>query len=343
MIKSEKLCLKWNYFKENICTSFSSLRTDTDLTDVTLVGEDGQQVAAHKIILAAASPLFKNLFKTNRHPHPLIYMRGIKSVCLVALIEFIYCGETNIYQENIDEFLAIAHELKLEGLRGVASAPYDERNNFGNPIRNTEQIKQTSNPQLSERSVPIQSYKTEIIDAKYALDEPRLDDSPTKESISGGAKVYQENIDDILDVKLKLKNLIVKSNDADDAGKIIHEPNASSLSLNSCLKEEINKHADYSNEEPIIPSSPEHTKTNLINEGKELDDIIKSMWIRTQIDGQRIYVCKLCGKKDNTNSHMTQHVEANHVKSFTNPCKLCDKILKTRVGLKQHNLKIHKL
>ena len=57
---SEKLCLKWNDFQENVNQAFSSLREDKDLSDVTLACEDGQQVEAHKVILAASSPFFQN-------------------------------------------------------------------------------------------------------------------------------------------------------------------------------------------------------------------------------------------------------------------------------------------
>ena len=75
---SEKLCLQWNDFQENIKIAFGNLREDKDFKDVTLVSEDGQQVEVHKVILAASSPFFQNLFVTNKHPHPLIYMRGVK-------------------------------------------------------------------------------------------------------------------------------------------------------------------------------------------------------------------------------------------------------------------------
>ena len=47
----EKLCLKWNDFQKNINTSVENLRGNSDFADVTLVSEDGQQVAAHKVIL----------------------------------------------------------------------------------------------------------------------------------------------------------------------------------------------------------------------------------------------------------------------------------------------------
>ena len=80
-IMSEQICLQWNDFKENITSAFENLKKDDDFTDVTLACEDGEQVEAHKVILAASSPFFKNLMRKNsKHKHPLIYLRGMKSV-----------------------------------------------------------------------------------------------------------------------------------------------------------------------------------------------------------------------------------------------------------------------
>ena len=120
MNASEKLCLQWNDFKENVTSSFGELRDDQDFTDVTLACEDGKQVEAHKVILSSSSPFFQKILKRNRHTHPMIYMRGVKSDDLSAIIDFLYFGETNVYQENLDSFLAIAQELQLKGLMGKA-------------------------------------------------------------------------------------------------------------------------------------------------------------------------------------------------------------------------------
>ena len=103
---SEKLCLKWKNFQENINNTFGSLRDNKDFVDVTLACEDGEQVEAHKVILAASSPFFQKLLGRNKHPHPLIYMRGVKSDDLLAIVDFLYRGEANIYQDNLDSFLA---------------------------------------------------------------------------------------------------------------------------------------------------------------------------------------------------------------------------------------------
>ena len=115
---SEKLCLQWNDFKENATSAFGILREDKDFADVALACGDGKQFEAHKVILASSSPYFQNILRRNKHPHPLIYMRGLKSEDLVAILDFLYCGEANVYQENLDSFLAIAEELQLKGLMG---------------------------------------------------------------------------------------------------------------------------------------------------------------------------------------------------------------------------------
>ena len=113
---SEKLCLQWNNFKENVNSAFGKLRIDKAFTDVTLVCEDGQQMEAHKVILACSSPLFETILQKSKHPHPLIYLRGFQSKDFASILDFLYFGEANVYQEDLDSFLAIAEEIKLKGL-----------------------------------------------------------------------------------------------------------------------------------------------------------------------------------------------------------------------------------
>ena len=117
IMANEKLCLKWNDFQNIVQTSFEELRGDNDFTDVTLASED-QSIKAHKVILSACSPFFKRLLINHPNPQPLIYMRGVKSNDLVAVVDFIYKGEANIFQEQLENFLALAEELELKGLRG---------------------------------------------------------------------------------------------------------------------------------------------------------------------------------------------------------------------------------
>ena len=117
---SEKLCLQWNNIQENFTTAFGDLREENCFADVTLACEDGQQVEAHKVILAVSSPFFQKLLGRNKHSHPLIYMRGVKYDNLSAVIDFLYRGEANVYQKHLASFLGIAEEVQLKRLMGEA-------------------------------------------------------------------------------------------------------------------------------------------------------------------------------------------------------------------------------
>ena len=130
----EKLCVQWNDFQLDISSAFRDLRNDKEFTDVTLACEDGQQVEAHKVVLISSSPFFLNIFKRNKHPHPLIYMRGLRYEDLLSLVDFLYHGEANVYPDNVDSFLTIAEELQLKGIKReetVDEAPIIKKDSRG--------------------------------------------------------------------------------------------------------------------------------------------------------------------------------------------------------------------
>ena len=95
---------------------------------MTLASEGNHQITAHKVILAASSPFFMEILRSSKHSHPLIYMRGIKTKDIAAIVDFIYHGEAKIHQDDLDAFLALAEELKLKGLTNNKSeeAMYQE-------------------------------------------------------------------------------------------------------------------------------------------------------------------------------------------------------------------------
>ena len=138
---SERLFIKWNDFKDNAINEIANLRAHTDFTDVTLASADGEQIDAHKVILSAASPFFQNLLKGNKDAHPLIYMRGVDSEDLLALVDFFYSGEANIPQENLESFLKVAEELQLKGLMGKSFLGKSEEEDVENTSKQSQEIK----------------------------------------------------------------------------------------------------------------------------------------------------------------------------------------------------------
>ena len=106
------------------------------------------------MILASSSPFFKKLLGRNKQPHPIIFMRGVKYDNLVALVEFLYSGEANIYQDSLDSFFAIAEELQLKGL--TSSKKEKSGANNGKP--------ETILPAIFTRIEKETSSKTQIVE-----------------------------------------------------------------------------------------------------------------------------------------------------------------------------------
>ena len=115
---SEKFCLKWNDFDTNVTNSFRKLRTEDDFYDVTLVSSDYKQVSAHRLVLSTCSDYFRNILTHSKHSNPLLCLEGITSNEISQVLDYIYNGELQIYQENLERFLQIAQRFQLEGLIG---------------------------------------------------------------------------------------------------------------------------------------------------------------------------------------------------------------------------------
>merc|ERR1712129_165485 len=210
---SEKLCLKWNDFQENISSAFGSLRADQELSDVTLACEDDQQVEAHRVILAASSPFFQNILKRNQHPHHLIYLRGLKSESLKSVIDYIYFGEASVVKENLENFMNIADELKLKGL----TKDYNETNTTEKEAQQPETVHAVSDEVLKEKLqdyIKVESRTVDSVDDTLTETDNLLERDQTDEETSKvisddlNETEYKTEINDLESLIGKVKTMI---------------------------------------------------------------------------------------------------------------------------------------
>ena len=141
---SEKFCLRWNDFESNISVAFRELREEKDFFDVTLACDDSQ-VQAHKVILSACSPFFRNILRRNPHQHPLLYLKGVKYKELLSVLNFMYQGEVNVAQEELNSFLAVAEDLRVKGLT---------QNNSGTSSSSNTEKQRAPSPKISRPPAP---------------------------------------------------------------------------------------------------------------------------------------------------------------------------------------------
>ena len=73
------------------------------------------------MVLSTSSPFFESLLKRNKHSRPLIYMRGIKSLDLSVLIDFLYLGETSLPRGNLETWKNQS-QMQVTSLSGADGA-----------------------------------------------------------------------------------------------------------------------------------------------------------------------------------------------------------------------------
>jgi len=129
---NEKLCLRWADFESNISGALRELREDEGFYDVTLACDE-DQIQAHKVIISACSPFFRTVLQRNPHAHPLLYLKGVKLSELKLVLDFMYNGEVNVEQEELNSFLNVAEELKVKGLSGNQSSKKQKSNSTTPP------------------------------------------------------------------------------------------------------------------------------------------------------------------------------------------------------------------
>lgn len=116
MDPQQQFCLKWNSYSSNLAMTFSNLFKSDLLADVTL-SCNGTVFKAHKLILAACSKKFAELFETTpTNGQCVVILEATSPDNMAALLEFMYKGEVHVSQEALNSFLKSAENLQVKGL-----------------------------------------------------------------------------------------------------------------------------------------------------------------------------------------------------------------------------------
>ena len=87
----EKYSLTWHSYSDHLREALKAMMTSNDFADVTLVTDDKQQIRAHRNILSACSPVFKNIFQlhSSNNANPVVYLRGIQHSEMESIMQFV--------------------------------------------------------------------------------------------------------------------------------------------------------------------------------------------------------------------------------------------------------------
>ncbi|XP_022917485.1 broad-complex core protein isoforms 1/2/3/4/5-like isoform X2 [Onthophagus taurus] len=363
----QQFCLRWNNFQANITSQFEALRDDEDFTDVTIAC-DGQRLQAHKVVLSACSPFFKELFKTNPCPHPIIFMRDVEARHIVALMEFMYAGEVNVAQAQLSAFLKTAESLKIRGLTDTSSSePYKERDDdtvYLNPkpssskhgpsfplkhsriahkshisssssstVTSSQDVPANNNNNINKIGSPPPS-KRQCKNERIESDLQRLKELSTfnEEAISVNPFSLQEDVE---------RNGVVGDGIETKSPGVIPK-----VELPDYISdEEKDENSDFYQHSPnaadltggmeIIPQANAHSSKD------------NSVDVNTGTDSRKLHSldprpCEECGRVYSNLSNLRQHMKLIHYPTYVQ-CPICQKDFKTDLYLRRHMLGSHEI
>uniref|UniRef100_A0A034VQY4 Protein bric-a-brac 2 n=2 Tax=Bactrocera dorsalis TaxID=27457 RepID=A0A034VQY4_BACDO len=134
--------LRWNNYQNTMTSVFQQLREDLSFVDVTLSCEHGS-LKAHKVVLSACSSYFQKLLLENPCKHPTIILPGdIIFTDLKTIIDFVYRGEIDVTESELQGLLRTAEQLKIKGLCETAENTDDLNDSATATITVSENIQQ---------------------------------------------------------------------------------------------------------------------------------------------------------------------------------------------------------
>ena len=188
----EKFNLSWNEFSNCTSKTFRSLLTDQDFTDVTLASGDGKQIKSHKVILSSCSPFFRRILLKNPHQNPLLYLKGVDYLQLQAVLHFMYLGQVEVAQENLEHFMDIAKDLEVKGLAENVAEPKSEYKKEAPALSlkppnfyETQEVFETTN--LVEEYTYTSNYSSELMDTNSIV-------VPAFENVEDHSKYFEKEL-----------------------------------------------------------------------------------------------------------------------------------------------------
>jgi len=307
MGSDEAFCLKWNDFQGSISSSLGALRTTSDLLDVTVqCGVESLQ--CHRLVLSACSDWFKAVFRALPAvtQHPVIVLWEATARDMALLLDFMYNGEVNVKQENLNSFLALAEKLSVRGLTqgqgGGGGGGEKERDRHKEPVKQQAPV---------HSSTPLRRQEDRGESVKRQRVEHRAPDHR-------GQQQHQQEVEEVAVVKQEISREV--------------EP----------VEQVVEEYGNYQDGGEVAQYEGDNMYDSYYDEGGQADygqlDNSQQMASKGSVSMCQLPtvgggVCPVCSKSIVTN--LKRHMEDIHFPGEF-PCPHCGKIFSSKNKLASH-------
>lgn len=170
-------------FKEELIQNLNVLRKSSILCDITVRAE-GEDFAAHRCVLTAASPYFRALFTSafKENENNFVELKEVKCAALSEALQFMYTGAAKADSSNAQDLVMAADYLILPSLKLKASEFLQETINASNCLALESFATQFNCESLKKAAV---TYKVKnFVDVVKSDDFKSLDFDKVKDLIS---------------------------------------------------------------------------------------------------------------------------------------------------------------
>ena len=122
----------WSSYPDHLRELFEWMLISDELSDVTFITDDSVMVKANRFVLSAASPLLKEILKTDctlKSEEKVVYLKGIQYLEIRSIIQFIYLGVTKCNIDRLNELRTAAEHLRIEDLQNKFAENVDIEKN----------------------------------------------------------------------------------------------------------------------------------------------------------------------------------------------------------------------
>ena len=158
------------------------------------------------------------------HPHPFVFLRGLDSNLVAALVNFLYMGETSICKEELEQFLRAAEDLKLLGLSGGTDSEDQQSSKYTEDVDKGITIEE-------KKAKRYKKFKKE--EAAFDMSVPKMAEgdvgSPSQESVKsvfftqqerrGGGEAYVDDGEAAREERIQVEVQSVRSEDERQQGQ----------------------------------------------------------------------------------------------------------------------------
>jgi len=346
---SEKFCLRWNDFETNISVAFRELREEKDFFDVTLACDDSQ-IQAHKVILSACSPFFRNVLRRNPHQHPLLYLKGVKYNELLSVLNFMYMGEVNVAQEELNSFLAVAEDLRVKGLtQNNSSATAPAPKSFPKQETPKQIIRPRDPPERDPVPPPKRPRPTPPAAVVQQMSAPTY--QPEDDDIQEVVPVKSEPRDPAPQISISQPIAITPPTPIQQSPAVYHtqpivqDHDPGTVALDESYAGDESYDYGYEGYDDGSGMIDPNTGMPFADAGadKEWEQVIENLLSREPVKNWFICLCDGCGFESIKRNNVVSHIQAKHLSAFPGfVCNLCSKICPTTNAFIRHNQRFHK-